>query len=431
MPPESEQTAPPSPGESVPPESPIGGPVEHPVPPPNQSRRLKLIIFIAILILLLAGGLAWWLTQHNKEKTEQAAKTSTQPQPAPVSTETPTYDTSVVLAGRQHVWEIAFLPTKEMIFTERGGAISMLKDGQVSELGRVPDVFVQGEGGLMGLAVDPNFKTSRNIFVCYNSTTGDIRVARWHVADDLKSLTSEKAVMTGMPGNTTTFPGRHSGCRLAFGPDQYLWVGTGDSAQGDNAIRPDSLGGKILRIDQEGTAAKGNLGGSFDARIYSYGHRNVQGLAFFPATKNGALGLSTEHGPTEDDEVNEIKPGNFGWAPEPAGYNEKIPMTDLTRFPDAHSAIWSSGTPTQAPSGATILHGQAWKGWDGALAMAMLKGQHLKILRTDTHNKVTKEEKIFEGTYGRLRAVTQGPDGSLYIGSSNGSDDKIIKVTPK
>jgi glucose/arabinose dehydrogenase len=217
---------------------------------------------------------------------------------------------------------------------------------------------------------------------------------------------------------------------LAFGPDGYLWAGTGDNARGDTSIQPKNLGGKILRVDRSGAAAPGNLGGDYDSRIYSYGHRNVQGLAFFPSAKNGVLGLSAEHGPTVDDEVNELRKGNFGWAPPAQGYDESVPMTDLTRFPDAISAIWSSGNPTQAPAGAAVIKGKQWKGWDGALAVAMLKGQHLKILRLDDKNKVIKEEKTLVDIYGRLRAVVQGPDGALYIGTSNGNDE-ILKLSPE
>lgn len=399
---------------------------------PERPRRKAWFVAGIVLLVLLASATAWWLMQRPVEapapKTKQAAK----PSPAtPPDTSTPVFATNVLVSGRQHIWEIAFLPDKDILFTERGGTVNLLKGGQASEVGRIADVRAQGEGGLMGLAIDPDFKKNRAIYTCYSSTANDIRIIRWRVAANMKSLQHDKDVVTGMPANTTTYPGRHSGCRLAFGPDGYLWAGTGDTAQGDIGIQKMSLGGKILRIDRDGKAAPGNMGQGFDARVYSYGHRNVQGLAFFPTAKNGVLGLSAEHGPREDDEVNELKKGNFGWAPPAAGYDEHVPMTDLNRFPDAIQAIWSSGSPTLAPSGAAILHGQAWKGWDGALAVAMLKTEHVKVLRLGDKNQVTQEEKLLDGVYGRLRAVVQGPDGSLYVGSSNGTDDKIIKITPQ
>ncbi|HSE61204.1 MAG TPA: PQQ-dependent sugar dehydrogenase, partial [Candidatus Saccharimonadales bacterium] len=240
-------------------------------------------------------------------------------------------------------------------------------------------------------------------------------------------LDARTDIISDIPANQS---GRHSGCRLAFGPDGYLWVGTGDAAQGDTSIQPKNLGGKILRVDRDGKAAVGNLAAPFDPRIFSYGHRNVQGLAFFAKPQNGVLGVSVEHGSSVDDEVDLLKQGNFGWAPLPGGYIENIAMTDKTRFPEAIDAIWSSGSPTQAPSGAAFLHGSQWKAWDGRLAVAMLKAKHLKILTITVQNKITAEEKILDAQFGRLRTAAQGPDGNLYVSTDNGGDDQIIRVTP-
>jgi len=316
-----------------------------------------------------------------------------------------------------------------MIFTERKGLLHIMKDGTATTLSTIADVYVQGEGGLLGLAVDPNFISNRYIYTCFNSTKGgpDIRVVRWHVAADLKALDGRTDIITGIPANPS---GRHSGCRVVFGPDGYMWVGTGDTAQGDTGIQPQSLGGKILRVDRDGKAAPGNLGGQYDPRVYSYGHRNVQGIAFFPSAKLGVLGVSVEHGSDVDDEVNLLKPGNFGWAPPPEGYDESVPMTDKKRFPDAIDAIWSSGQPTQAPSGATFLKGTQWKGWQGYLAVAVLKDKHLKILSLDQQNKVTGEQKLFPEQFGRIRTAQMGPDNSLYITTDNGTNDQIIRITP-
>jgi glucose/arabinose dehydrogenase len=195
---------------------------------------------------------------------------------------------------------------------------------------------------------------------------------------------------------------------------------------------PKSLAGKILRVDRDGKAATGNVGGEFDDRIYSYGHRNTQGIAFFAEPINDISGVSVEHGSGVDDEMNPLKPGNFGWAPPNGPYDESVPMTDKDRFPDAIDAIWSSGNPTQAPSGVAVLTGSQWKGWDGAVVMAMLKDEHLKVLKLDGDLKVVQEKQILQKEFGRLRAVVQGPDGSLYVTTSNSGDkDKIIKVTPK
>ena len=147
-------------------------------------------------------------------------------------------------------------------------------------------------------------------------------------------------------------------------------------------------------MDRDGKGAAGNMTAPFDERIYSYGHRNTQGITFVDPPIGDIIGYSAEHGSSIDDEINPLARGNFGWAPD-TGYTEfNIPMTDKVKFPDAIDAIWSSGTPTQAPSGLTQIQGEKWLAWDGMLAMAMLKDQHLKIITLDSNGKLVKEEKI-------------------------------------
>ncbi len=350
----------------------------------------------------------------------------------PPSTETPKFNAEVIVTGRNRPWDMKFLPTGDLLFTERFGKLNVFRNGTVTQVAEISDAKIAGErteGGLLGMAIDPQFAQNRFIFTCFNSTVGDVRVVRWRLADDLSGLTDRRDIITGITSNET---GRHSGCRMDFGPDGYLWVGTGDSATGGQSQQPQSLNGKILRVNRDGISAPGNLGGNFDNRIYSYGHRNTQGITFFPTAKNGVVGLSSQHGPGADDEVNLLVKGNFGWAPSGPPYNESVPMTDIGRFPDAIRAIWSSGNPTQAISGMTIINNPRWKGWNGAAAVAVQKDQHLKILRLDDQNRVTKEEEVLQSTYNRLRTVVQGPDGNLYISTDIGSNnDRIIRLTPQ
>jgi len=346
----------------------------------------------------------------------------------PTSTETPTFTTTVIANGLAQPWDLAFLPTGQFIFSQKAGSLSVYQNGNVSKVADIANVKNQGEGGLMGIAVDPQFATNRYVYACYFSqSVSDVRISRWKLNDALNGLSDQKEIVTGM----LSWPqGRHAGCRMTFGPDGYLWIGTGDGAYAGVPQNLQSLAGKVLRVDRDGNGAPGNLGGGADARIFNYGHRNVQGIAFFPSPKNDVLGLSSEHGTWIDDEVNELRKGNFGWSSTGDGADTGE-MTDKARFPNAISAIWSSGNPTQAPSGMTIVNGTKWKGWNGALAMSMLKGTHVKILRLDAQNKVTKEEKALEVTYGRLRTVQQGPDGNLYVTTDNKTDDKIIRLTPQ
>lgn len=385
---------------------------------------LGIVIGLAVIVAILVWIMATISVQQNVQQNTPGVAPPTK------STEKPELTTEVVTKGHDSIWEVAFLPTKEMLFTERKGVVHAMKDGKDTVLATIEDVYNQGEGGLMGVAIDPQFLTNRFIYTCFNSKTGgpDVRVVRWKVSDDVKTLSSRTDIITGIPSNPS---GRHSGCRMAFGSDGYLWVGTGDTARGDTAAQPKNLGGKILRVDRAGEAAPGNIGGQFDTRIFSYGHRNVQGLAFFPLPQQGVLGISVEHGPDKDDEVNLLKVGNFGWAPAAQGYNENIPMTDTRRFLDAIPAVWSSGTPTIAPSGATFLKGSQWKAWDGFLVIAALKGQQVKVLSISKQNQLASEQQLFAGTFGRLRTAVQGPDGNLYLSTDNASDNQIIRVIPR
>ncbi len=393
---------------------------------------------IVVVVAVFTGLGIWWMAQVTIQQGVELAGTQ-QPVIPTKSTATPQLTTEVLVDKRDHVWDMAFLPTKQMLFTERKGTLNIYEDGKVRELASISDIFAKGEGGLLGLTVDSKFSDNRYIYTCFNSTAGgpDVRVVRWKVKTDLSGLEDRKDIVTGISSNSG---GRHSGCRVAFGPDGYLWVGTGDSATpGLSPQRPQdpkSLNGKILRVDRDGNPTAGGSNNtenkSFDPRIYNYGHRNIQGLAFFSEARLGVLGVSVEHGSSIDDEVNLLLPGNFGWDPDKNYTEAGVPMTDKSKFPNAVDAIWSSGNTTQAPSGAVFLKGGQWKAWNGALAIAILKDKKLKILQINAQNKVTKEEDFLQNKFGRLRAVTLGPDGNLYLSTDNGSSgDQIIRVTPQ
>lgn len=339
-----------------------------------------------------------------------------------------------VVTGLQKPWDIAFTPANDMYFTERVGRIKVREGSPgraVRTIASPSDVVVGGEGGMLGVAVDPNFDTNRRIYTCFQSSkpagsANDVRVVRWRVNAARTALTDRTDIVTGIP----TVTGRHTGCRPRFGPDGRLWVGTGDAAVGSNPQNPKSLGGKVLRVDTNGNGVAGNAGSPFDSRIYTYGHRNVQGIAFSRVGK----AYSIEHGPDRDDEVNWLVAGaNYGWDPRPSNggsaYDESRPMTDTVRHPGARSASWSSGAPTIAPSGGTFLKGKQWSGWENALAVAVLKGQQLRVIFFDTSSGPPAQEWTRITDEGRLRVAVQGPDGSLYI-AQDADPGAIIKVTP-
>ncbi|HET7476052.1 MAG TPA: PQQ-dependent sugar dehydrogenase [Dermatophilaceae bacterium] len=341
-----------------------------------------------------------------------------------------------IATGLSIPWDLTFTPAGAMIVTERAGRLLVKpRNGSLRPVAaNLSDVYVNGEGGLLGIVVDPAFRANRLFYTCmdYRGTGTapiDVRVIRWRLSLDLSSATRVGSpVVAGLPVSD----GRHSGCRLRFDRDGKLRVATGDAAQGTNPQNLQSLGGKTLRVNADGTIPADNpffaLGGK--ARyVWTYGHRNVQGLAMRPGSRQV---WTAEHGPDRDDEVNLLaKGGNYGWDPVP-GYNERVPMTDLTKFPDARVAKWSSGFPTVATSGATFLDGAAWGRWRGALVVAELKGSAAMVLTLDAAGTVVRREQItaLDGTFGRLRTVQLGPDGALYVTTSNGTADKILRVTP-
>ncbi|HSU11424.1 MAG TPA: PQQ-dependent sugar dehydrogenase [Pseudonocardia sp.] len=353
---------------------------------------------------------------------------------------TPELRVSTVAAGLDQVWDVGFLPDGRMLVTERGGRLVLLS-GTAEGATVAPvaadfgDLLVRGEGGLMGLVVHPDFAQSRRFTTCQTHTEGgrpvDIRLVTWTLsADGARAERVVDPLVGGLPVNPS---GRHSGCRPTLAADGALLVGTGDTARGNLPQDLGSLGGKALRADlATGRPAPGNpIDGSL---VYTYGHRNVQGVAVRPS--DGAV-YTAEHGPTTDDEVNLLRPGgNYGWDPGQGGtvggYDESVPMTDLERFPDAVAAAWSSGSPVEAVAGAAFVSGPQWGDLDGTLAVAALRGSKLLLMTIGADGAVTSvaEPGPLDGTFGRLRAVRTGPDGALFVSTSNGDDDRVLRIDP-
>lgn len=363
----------------------------------------------------------------------------------PSSTETPGLLVEQVAGGLEHGWDIGFLPDGKVLVTQRPARIALLSGAapgaNVSQVkADLSDVYVAGEGGLMGMVVHPDFEQTRRFTTCQthteNGDPSDIRLVTWRLAEDGKIATREKELLTGLPLST----GRHSGCRPTIGPDGKLVVGTGDTAEGAVSQDKTSLGGKVLRLDLDtGEPAPDNP--FIDAKnkreryVYTYGHRNIQGVAVRPGKDQI---FTAEHGPSENDEINLIQAGrNYGWDPSQGGtvggYDESVPMTDLERFPDAVPAKWQSGETTEAVCAAAFLEGDQWGALNGALVVTALKGAKVLLLTLTEAGDVASVAipKEFDNRFGRLRAARSGPDGALYITTTNGSDDKLLRVTPR
>lgn len=391
----------------------------------NQIRSVS----VALLLVLAMSATACQSATPEKEAPAQsapAAATESKTSDKKSASE-PKLQSEVLISGLSHPWDVAQLPDDSLVFTERSGKLSLLKDGKVQKIADIPDVEAKGEGGLTGLALDPEFSANRYLYLAYNTVkdgSPEVRVTRFRLTDKME-LESPTDIVTGIPAIQS---GRHSGCQLEMGADGTLWIGTGDAATAQYPQDPKSLGGKILRVTRDGEPVEGNLNEPFDPRIFSYGHRNTQGIVLFEKQENGSHGYSAEHGSHIEDELNALVPGNFGWAPNPP-YNEDVPMTDTKRFPDAVEAVWNSGSSTIAISGVTQLRGAQWGSYENAVVMGVLKGRQLRLLEIANGN-VVQEKELLGGEYGRIRAAVLGRDHHLYLTTDNGNNDSIIRVTP-
>lgn len=300
-------------------------------------------------------------------------------------------------------WDIGFLPDSSALVTERNSArVLSIRNGVTSEVARIPGVSAQGEGGLLGIAVSPNYATDRYVFVYYTSTS-DNRIARFRIGE------TPQPIVTGIPRGQSI----HNGGGLSFGPDGLLYAGTGDAGNSANAQNPSSLGGKILRMTAAGSPAPGNPTSSL---VYSLGHRNVQGLAW---DAQGRM-FAAELGQNRLDELNRVQPGgNYGWPTCEGPCNSPGFVDPLL--------TWS--TAQASPSGLAFHRGH--------LYLAALRGQQLWKVPVNADGGVGRPQGLFSGVYGRLRAVASAPDGTLWFSTSNrdgrgtpqSGDDRIVSTT--
>jgi len=324
-----------------------------------------------------------------------------------------------VLSGLEVPWSLNFAPDGRLFVTERPGRVRIVTGG-TSELALTLDgVFAQGEAGLLGLALDPEFSQTRFVYLYYSATAGSGAVNRIVRYREVNARLAERVVLLdNIPAATI-----HDGGRLRFGPDGLLYASAGDASNANLAQDVASLAGKILRLNRDGSAARDNR---FTSPVYTYGHRNPQGFDWHPTT--GDL-WESEHGNSGNDEVNAIRTGlNFGW-PRIEGAETMTAMEPPITFYN----------PSIAPSGASFYRGQRLPQFANNLFVATLRGTHLLRLTVDpSTRRVTGQERLLEGTFGRLRDVISGPDGYLYFCTNNrdgrgtpmSGDDRVLRIVP-
>jgi glucose/arabinose dehydrogenase len=316
---------------------------------------------------------------------------------------------------------MAFAPDGRLFITERPGRVRIANLSTfTSEVAlTLSGVFAQGVAGLLGLALDPDFAQNRFVYLYLSATSGGGAVNRVERYREAGGRLAERAVLIdGIPAATI-----HDGGRLRFGPDGLLYATTGDAAVTSLAQDVASPAGKILRITSTGGTPAGNR---FSSPVFTFGHRNPQGLDWHPVS--GDLWAS-EHGPTGNDEINLIQSGlNYGW-PAIQGSATRSGMEAPIEF--FATAI--------APSGASFYRGQRFPQFVNNLFVGTLRGTHLLRLAIDASRRITSQERLLDGTYGRLRDVVSGPDGYLYLGTNNRdgrgspapSDDRILRLVPE
>ncbi len=337
------------------------------------------------------------------------------------------YTTELIVPDLQIPWGMVWLPDGSMLITEKRGELIHFKDGKKTMISNVPEVYNRNQGGLLDIELHPQYEENGWIYITYSSKEGTEKggnTALIRAKLENNQLTLIEKLYKGSP-NTTR--GHHFGSRIEFDNEGYLYFSIGD--RGNRDVNPQDItkdGGKIYRLHDDGKIPKDNpFIDKQDAKkaIYSYGHRNPQGMALHP---NGTIWVH-EHGPRGGDEINPIKKGaNYGWPIITYGINYSgTSITDITQKEGMEQPFYY-WIPSIAPSGMDFVTSNTYPGWKGDILAGSLVFQYLELVEL-TDNKVTGRKKLLDGM-GRVRNVRQGPDGFIYVAIENKG---IVKIIPK
>ncbi len=386
----------------------------------NSKRILNCIFLLLALLVSAACGTSI---------AEEAGQNS------PESAETTKFTVEVVAENLEVPWTIRFAPDGRMFFTERPGRVRVVEDGKLRQepFFVVKDVEPSGENGLMGMVLHPDFAENHFVYLAYayEAKNGkNVRVRRYR--ENGETLIEPKTIIESI--DAARF---HAGTRLGFGPDGKLYITTGDATKQKRAQKLDSLNGKTLRLNDDGTIPDDNpfvKQKGARGEIWTYGHRNAQGMDWQPET---GLMFQTEHGPslfdgvslfkkrTGGDEVNIVEKGkNYGWAKISHKMTRKGMETPLVEY-----------SPAIAPASGMFYTGEMFPEFEGNFFIGALKGKAIIRLVIDGR-KIVAQERLLENKYGRIREVAQSPDGAIYFSTSNrdgrgdaaANDDRILRI---
>lgn len=336
-----------------------------------------------------------------------------------------------VATGLEVPWAFAWLPNKDFLFTERRGRVRIIEAGKLrpEPVFVVPDVEPSGESGLMDISLHPQFASNKFVYLGYSYNKDGKRVKVVRYTYDGGTFAAPKVIIENIPGAPN-----HAGMRARFGPDGKLYVTTGDATDWNLAQKLDSLAGKTLRLNDDGTVPADNpFVSNKDARpeIWSYGHRNAQGLAWQPGT---GLMFQTEHGPSSfegkgsgGDEFNVVERGqNLGWPEIHHSEKREGMISPLLEY-----------SPACAPGSGSFYNGSQLSGFKGNFFFGCLRSARIVRVKLDG-KRVVGQEDLFDGVFGRIREVAEGPDGYLYFSTSNrdgrgrpsAEDDRIMRLVP-
>ncbi len=391
----------------------------------SNKNKTAVRNYIAFVLLLLNVNILSCKQPEIKETEKQSV-----PQSQVEKNDTADYKIELVAENLYVPWSIVFTDPARMLFTERNGSLRIIKNGNLIDkpLKVFDDVSSKGEEGLMGLVTDPDYSKNKFIYLSYAyAKNDDLKVKVVRYTDNDTELSGEKVIIDDLPAERY-----HAGCRIKFGPDGKLYITTGDAGKRELAQVKNSLFGKILRINSDGSFPADNP--FSDNPVWSYGHRNPQGIDWYPGTD---ILFSTEHGPSGfdgpggGDEVNIIvKGGNYGW-----------PVISHRETGDGMISPVLEFTPAIAPAAGMFYRSDSIKQFRNNFFFGCLRGSGIMraVIDEKDPGKIISCDKLKGIEFGRIRELTEGPDGAIYFSTSNRDgrgtvrkgDDKIYRIKAK